>query len=108
MAKFLILFRGGSIPEDKKEQSITDRLAWMASLSAEGKFIDGSPLKPEGLVIHTHAEAKYIHNGDSINGYAIIDVSDMDSAMDAAQSAPQVQPEYGSAKAEIRPLLSLA
>lgn len=108
MAKFLILFRGGNIPEDKIEQSATDRLAWMDDLKAEGKFVDGSPLKPEGLVIHTHAEARYIHNEDSINGYAIVDVSDIDSAMDAAESAPQVRPEYGSAKAEIRPLFTLA
>jgi len=107
MTKFLILFRGGNTPEDKREQSVTDRLVWMDSLKAEGKFVDGSPLKPEGLVIHTHAEARYVHDKDSINGYAIVDVSDIDSAMDAAQSAPQVRPEYGSATAEIRPLLML-
>jgi hypothetical protein len=107
MAKFLILFIGGSVPEDKKQQNITDRLAWMNGLGAEGMFIDGSPLKPEGIMIHTNTEARYAHDDDSVNGYAIIDVDDIDAAVDVAQLAPQVKPEYGSATAEIRPLLSL-
>jgi len=106
MAKFLILFIGGSVSEDKKQQSIIDRLAWN-SLGAEGTFIDGSPLKPEGIMIHTNTEARYAHDDESVNGYAIIDVDDIDTAIDVAQSAPQVKSEYGSATAEIRPLLSL-
>ena len=107
MAKFLVLFIGGSIPEDKKQQSVTDRLAWMNDLGAEGKLVDGSPLKPEGILIHANTEARYAHDDDSVNGYVIIDVDDIDAAVDVIQSAPQVKPEYGSATAEIRPLLSL-
>jgi hypothetical protein len=107
MPKYLIIFVGGKIPEDKKRQSITDRLKWMENLRNEGKFVDGSPLKPEGKIIHGTQESSYNHNDNSVNGYAIISVDNIDEAVLIGQAAPQVSPEYGSAVAEIRPLLPL-
>lgn len=101
MSKFLILFIGGNIPEGKKQQSITDRLAWMDDLKSEGKFVDGSPLLPEGKVIHQDSEADYEHSDSSINGYVTIEAEDIAAAAKAVESSPQVKPEYGSAVAEI-------
>jgi hypothetical protein len=79
----------------------------MDDLKARGKFVDGSPLQPNGKVLIYQAEASYAHDGDSVNGYAIIKADDIEEAMAIVQKAPQVTPAYGSAKAEIRPLLSL-
>ncbi len=105
MAKFLLLFIGGDIPEDKKVQSVTDRLTWMNDLKEEGKFIDGSPLMPSGKVIADETlVTDFTHDDNSINGYAIIEADSIDNVTSLAQTAPQVMPEYGCAKAEVRPL----
>jgi hypothetical protein len=108
MSKFIILFIGGSIPENKKEQSVTDRLAWMNDLRKDGKFIDGSPLSSQGKMIINQTEVDYIHGGDSINGYAMIEASDINEALAYAKKAPQVEVAYGSAKAEVRPLQAIS
>jgi hypothetical protein len=107
MAKFLILFIGGNIPEDKREQSITDRLIWMNDLRAKNKFIDGSPLSPTGKVIADQDEADFRHDGNSVNGYVLIEAETIDEVLGYVKLSPQVKPEYGSARAEIRPLMPL-
>ena len=96
MAKFLLLFRGGIIPQDKKEQSIKDRLEWMNNLRSSGNFIDGSPLLPTGKIIDKNT-ADFVHENDSINGYAIINTENINEAEQLSKPAPQLRPEYGSA-----------
>jgi hypothetical protein len=102
--KYLVLFIGGSIPEGKRAQSITDRLAWMNGLRDQGKLIDGSPLNPHGKTITDSVESDYTHDAASTNGYAIIEAEDLDEAVELTRPAPQLKSEYGAARAEIRPL----
>ncbi len=83
---------------------MSDRLAWMNKLKADGKFIDGAPLLPEGLLANEHIEEKFVHTEDSVNGYVIVEVEDIDAVLDLTQTAPQLWPDYGSAQAEIRQL----
>jgi hypothetical protein len=102
--KYLLLFHGGNIPENKKQQSIIDRLAWMDDLRSQSKFIDGSPLVPEGEAIANTIVATFNHGSDSINGYAIIEANDIDEAVMLSKTAPQLWEEYGAASVEVRQL----
>jgi len=105
--KYLLLFYGGSIPEDKKDQSVVDRLAWMNDLRREGKLIDGSPLQSQGKNISASLQEDYVHDSDSINGFAVIEADDMREAAALGGLAPQLKQEYGAATLEIRPLQPL-
>jgi hypothetical protein len=108
MTKFILLFHGGNITKDNKLQSIKDRLAWMEDLKRKNKFIDGSPLHPEGKIITNEPDTiLYIHNDASISGYAIVTAKNEEEAIAIARTAPQLRKEYGSAKAEVRILSPL-
>ncbi len=105
--KFLLLFHGGNIPENKRQQSVVERLAWMNDLRSQDKFIDGSPLVPEGKYIKDNLYMDYEHDESSINGYAIIEAANIDEALELCKPAPQLKQEYGSANLEIRQLKPL-
>jgi len=108
MGKFLLLFIGGNFPENKFEQSVTDRLQWMQTLKDQGKFVDGSPLSPVGKVIVNQRDPKdYVHDQNSINGFVLITAGDMQEAVTIAMGAPQALPEYGSAHVEVRQIQPL-
>jgi hypothetical protein len=47
MSKFILFFRGGNIPEDKKDKSIIDRLNWMDQLKGKDRFV-------ELMYVHTY------------------------------------------------------
>lgn len=108
MGKFILLFIGGIIPENKWEQSVADRMQWMQKLQDQDMFIDGSPLSPVGKILVNQRDAKeYVHDQDSVNGFAIIKANTMQEAVSVAMDAPQVRPEYGSAHIEIRQIQPL-
>jgi hypothetical protein len=108
MGKFMLLFIGGSIPESKFEQSVTDRLQWMQQLKDQDKFVEGSPLSPVGKILINQRDTKdYVHSQESVNGFAIIKASDMQEAVAIAMDAPQARSEYGSAHVEIRQMQPL-
>jgi len=102
--KYLLLFHGGEIPEDKIAKSVEDRLAWMNMLRDKGNFIDGSPLLPDGKEIGENGVNNFVHESNSVNGYAIIQAEDIDRAVELSRLAPQIKSKYGSATIEIRPL----
>ena len=105
MAKFILLFHGGNITEDNKQQSIKDRLAWMEDLKSKNQFIDGSPLHSEGKVITNKPDVViYIYNEAGTSGYAVITANDEEEAIAITRTAPQLREEYGSARAEVRRL----
>lgn len=108
MGKFLLLFIGGNFPENKFEQSVSDRQLWMQALKDEDKLVEGAPLSPVGKVIVNQRNAKeYVHDQESINGFAIIKAGDMQEAVTIAMDAPQARAEYGNAHVEIRQLQPL-
>lgn len=108
MNTYMLLFIGGNIPENKWEQSVDDRLKWMQTLRDQDKFVDGSPLAPHRKVLVNQRDAQnYSHNQDSINGFVIVSVQDIEDVIEIAKHSPQAQLEYGSARVEIRQLQPL-
>ena len=108
MNRYMLLFIGGNIPENKWEQSVSDRLKWMQTLRDQHRFVDGSPLAPVGKVLVTQRVVQnYMHNQDSINGFAIVSAHDTKEAVEIAKGSPQIRLEYGSARVEIRQLQPL-
>ena len=90
------------------EQSVADRLQWMQVLQDQDKFVEGSTLSPVGKVLVGHRGVKeYMHDQESINGFAIVQAGDMQEAVKIAMGAPQAQSEYGSAHVEVRQLQPL-
>lgn len=108
MGQFILFFIGGDIPEDKWEQSVIDRMQWMQALRDQGKFVEGSPLSPVGKVLTSRRNVReFMHDQDSINGFALVKAEDMQEAVRIAKKAPQASSEYGSVHIEIRQLQPL-
>lgn len=105
MGKYMLFFVGGNIPDDRMEQSITDRVHWMDGLKQRDAFVTGSPLSRDGKVIVSAQDVQdFRHEADSVNGFAIIEAANLDEAVAIAKEAPQMLPEYGAAQAVVREL----
>jgi hypothetical protein len=87
MAKFLVIIRGGSMPEDPEEgakvmQAWND---WFVELG--GAILDpGSPISQ----VRTLASDGSVGSGDghSVTGYMTIEAGDLDAAMALAKGCP--------------------
>ena len=87
MAKFLLITRGGTMP-DSPEQGARVMQAWMDWFSAMGGAIvdPGSPIAQVRIL----AADGSVHPGDarSVTGYTVVDVADIDAAVALAKGAP--------------------
>ena len=87
MARFLLITRGGTMPESPEEGARVMQ-AWMAWFSSMGGAIvdPGSPIAQVRVVSADGSVAP----GDarSVTGYTVVDVADMDAAVALAKGAP--------------------
>jgi hypothetical protein len=87
MAKYLLVYSGGSMPETPAEQQAAMQkwMAWFAEIGSA--LVDGgSPLAPSATIKPGGAVSKGASSG--ISGYSIIDASDADQATKVAQGCP--------------------
>ena len=96
---YLLLFRNGGpqahahLSADEREQLMTRWNAWYDNLAAQGKAIEGQPLKLRGRIVSgaggmrvvdgPFAEAK-----EAIGGYCKLLVGDLEEATQIAQQHP--------------------
>ena len=107
---FLLLFRESS-PElyrplsARQRQQLLERwTAWYDGLAALGKVHHGHPLEPEGRIVsgprgERVAEGNLADSGESIAGYFLLTVTDLDEATRIAQECPTL--DYGM-RVEVR------
>jgi hypothetical protein len=109
MAKFVLLFVGGLVPDEKREQNSKDWMAWMGKLGAGEKLVDGAPFGPHSKVVSGNGEVKDYdwHNDSNVGGYCLIKAEDVDEAVELAKDCPQLAEEYGSGSVEVREFLEM-
>jgi hypothetical protein len=108
--EYLLLFRGeqwdqGLSPEQL--QKTMDRfLGWFEQLKQEGKVKTGQPLERHGKVVSGKngrivADGPFAEAKETIGGYFLLQVEDLDEAVEIAKQCPVL--EYGGTL-EVRPV----
>jgi hypothetical protein len=90
MAKYVLAYRGGSVPESESEQqAVMDAwMGWFGSLGAA--VVDGgNPFGPAKTV----ASNGGVSDGGSaaLTGYSVIDATDLDDATAKAKGCPVLE-----------------
>ena len=107
--EIMLLFRGTDWHKDmspEEMQAAAGRfMAWFERLKAEGKAKAGQPLQNAGRVIskngRTLSDGPYAESKEAIGGYFILNVTDMDEAIEIAKQCPGL--DIGL-KVEVRPI----
>ena len=122
--KYMFMFAGTdeyfeafrSFPKEVQEQALARVMAWREEQTAAGRLLDNNRLqpassattvrlahdqngRPNGKALVT--DGPFIDAKERIGGYAIIDVPDLDAAIELAKSWP------AGGTVEIRPLMEL-
>ena len=108
--EFILLFRGtqwdrGLSPEEI-QNVMGQFMGWFERLREEGKLRAGQPLEREGKMVsgkkgRTVADGPFAESKEAIGGYFLLQVADLDEAVEIAQQCPIL--EYGST-VEVRPV----
>jgi hypothetical protein len=87
MAKYVLAYRGGGMPEGEAEQkAVMDQwMGWFGSLGA-GVVDGGAPFGPAKTIASNGAVSE--GGGAALTGYSIIDASSLDDATDKAKGCP--------------------
>ena len=87
MAKFLLLYDGGSMPESEAEQAAVMQ-AWDAWLQQIGAAVAdaGNPFTPASKRIT--ADGSISAGAGSASGYSILEADSLDAATDLAKGCP--------------------
>lgn len=106
----MLIFRGtdwykGLSPEEM--QRVADVwMAWFKRLTDEGKAVAGNPLEREGKIVSGKngrivSDGPFAEAKETIGGYFILKVNDLDEAVAIAQECPGLP--YGI-RVEVRPV----
>ncbi len=108
--EYLLLFRGsqwdkGLSPEDL-QKVLGQFMGWFEKLSQEGKLKAGQPLEREGKIVSGKngrivADGPFAESKETIGGYFLLQVADMDEAVAIAKACPTLA--YGTI-VEVRPV----
>lgn len=92
MAKFVLLYSGGSMPETEAEQA-TVMQAWGAWYEGLGSAVvdPGNPLNPMVKNIASNGTVSDGPVGTMVSGYTILMADSLDAAVDMAKGCPVLQ-----------------
>lgn len=92
MAKFLLLYSGGGMPETEAETAAVMK-AWEAWYTALGDAVvdPGNPFTPVAKSIASDGSVKNGPAETMASGYTIIQAESLDKAAELAQSCPVLQ-----------------
>jgi hypothetical protein len=89
MANFLLVYRGGSMPETEEEQAkvMDSWTSWFGQLGGALKD-GGNPFTPESRTISGDGSISATANTPPATGYSIIEADSLDAAVDLAKGCP--------------------
>jgi hypothetical protein len=92
MAKFLLLYNGGGMPETEAEQAAVMQ-AWGAWYTSLGSAIvdPGNPFSPQAKHIASDGTVGDTPAGSMASGYTIVNADSLDSAVAMAKACPILQ-----------------
>ena len=90
MAKYLLLYEGGSMPETDAERDQVMK-AWDAWFGTLGNAVadPGNPFSPNSKRVK--ADGSISAGAGSATGYSVIEADSLDAATDAAKGCPVLQ-----------------
>ena len=109
MSKFAMLFIGGTIPEDKREQNMNDWMEWHGKLQSSGSVVDaGAPFGNKSKVVSANGAKDYDWDKDSnVGGYLVVEAADVDVAVKLTEGCPGLDPVYGDGLVEVREIIQM-
>ncbi|HUS35742.1 MAG TPA: YciI family protein [Verrucomicrobiae bacterium] len=95
-SEIMLLFRGTDwhrqMSPEEMQAAAGRFMAWFERLKAEGKAKAGQPLQNVGRVIskngRTLSDGPYAESKEAIGGYFILNVTDLDEAVEIAKQCP--------------------
>lgn len=95
-SEIMLLFRGTDwhrhMSPEEMQAAAGRFMAWFERLKAEGKAKAGQPLQNVGRVIskngRTLSDGPYAESKEAIGGYFILNVTDLDEAVEIAKECP--------------------
>jgi hypothetical protein len=95
----------GLSPEET-QKALSQFMAWMEGLNQQGIFKAGQPLEHTGKLVSGKkgknvADGPFAESKEAVGGYFLLQVDDLDEAVEIAQSCPLL--EYGT-MIEVRPV----
>ena len=108
----LIYSAESSWTEQQREECMIESMAVCRELEREGKFIDAAPLHPVGTATCLRirndrrliTDGPYAETTEQLGGYYLIDVEDLDEAIEIAGRIPPAR----KGTVEIRPVFDLS
>src|SRR5713226_538824 len=109
-SEYMLIFRGTDwhkgLSAEQMQQVAGQWMAWFNRLTEQGKAIAGNPLEREGKIVsgkngRTVADGPFAESKEAIGGYFLLQVDDLDEAVEIAKACPVL--EYGST-VEVRPI----
>lgn len=97
MKEFLFIFRGCDNPEaydsaQIMQESMLKWKAWIDAIAAQGKYIAGQPLQPEGKVVNGKrmkiTDGPFAEGKELVGGYILIKAEDLDDAVEISKGCP--------------------
>ena len=104
MSKFVLVYRGGEVPPEEQDESMARLGQWIGGLVASKKQVGGMPLEPSGKVVSDEGVMEYVDADDSVDGYSVLEVANLDEAVEIAKGAPVV--DHGG-MVEVRPVMEM-
>ena len=110
--KYMVLFTRADwedgAPEDERQQHYAEIGEWWGRLASQGKIVEGHQLQPaqtSTTVVLDHGQSTIIDGPfmeakETIGGYGIFEVADLDEALALVRSFPSP-----TGKAEVRPVV---
>src|SRR6266478_8570688 len=108
--EYLLLFRGSGwdkgLSPEQLQKTMDQFMAWFERLKQQGKVKAGQPLERTGKIVsgkngRTVADGPFAESKEAIGGYFLLQVDDLDEAVEIAKACPVL--EYGST-VEVRPI----
>jgi hypothetical protein len=92
MAKFLLLYSGGSMPETEVEVAAVTQ-AWIAWYTGLGSAVvdPGNPFGPSAMTVASDGAVRNGPMGTMATGYTVLGADSMSAAVNMAQSCPVLQ-----------------
>ncbi len=110
--QYLLFFSGPDWTEGMEPQEIREMMArthaWFDSLFSEGKAKSAQPLEKNGHTVAAKngmiADGPFVESKESIGGYLLLDVADMEEAIAIARENPMLTKGL---KIEVRPIADI-
>lgn len=87
--KVLFLFRGGDVPEEKREENMKAWATYMQELQTRGVLRGGLPLAG-GKIVSKKGVSDYKSSHMDVSGHMELEVDSLEDAVNAAKMAPTV------------------